>query len=69
MERKKVSYVERESEDGSFSPHIYDKKLIKKLETVCMATGTNRTHYVIDAIRDKVEKDLKKVKSQCKELI
>lgn len=53
MARKKVSYLERESEDGSFSPHIYDRKLIKKLETVCMSTGTNKTHYVIDAIREK----------------
>lgn len=61
---RKVNYIERESQDGSFSPHIYDKKLVKKIDAVCMIKGINRTHYIINAIREKVEKDINDLKDK-----
>ena len=64
MRTRKVNYLEGESKDGSFSPHIYDRKLVKKIETICMIKGINRTHYVIDIINAQVEKDLKDLQSK-----
>ena len=69
MGTRKVNYLEAESKDGSFSPHINDRKLVKKIETVCMVKGINRTHYVINAIRLQVEKDLKEIQERNKRIL
>jgi len=69
MRTRKVSYIERESEDGSFTPHIYDKKLVKKIEAICMIKGINRTHYVVNAIKSVVEKDLLELQEREKNVL
>lgn len=61
---RKVNYIERESQDGSFTPHIYDKKLVKKIDAVCMIKKINRTHYITNIIKENVDKDLQELQER-----
>lgn len=55
---REFNYKNTISKYGDFSARITDKKLVKELEAYCLITNTNKTKYVIEAIREKLMFDI-----------
>ena len=43
---------------------IKDKKLLQYLDAYCIITGTKQSDYILQAVKDKLQKDLKSFKVQ-----
>ena len=63
MNKREFNYKNQISKNGEFSPHITDKKLVKELDAYCLIPNTNKTKYVINAIKVCLEKDMRKLKN------
>lgn len=62
MSKREFNYKNQVSKTGEFSPHITDKKLCKELDAYCLITNTNKTKYVVNAVKQRIEEDMKKLK-------
>lgn len=61
------NYKNTTSKYGDFSARITDRKLVKELEAYCLITNTNKTKYVIQAIREKLMFDMDDLKTGYKQ--
>ena len=64
---REFNYKNTTSKYGEFSARIKDKKLVKELEAYCLITNTNKTKYVIEAIREKLMFDMDDLKTEYKQ--
>ena len=59
---KNFGYKNTISQNGDFSPHITNRKLVKELDAYCMMVGKNKTKYVEEAVRYKLNIDMEEMK-------
>lgn len=53
---KNIEYKNTKSKSGEFTAHI-NKDINKKLDDYCFAKSVNKTSYVCEAVRIKLEQD------------
>ena len=62
-----IKYKNTINKEGVFNTKITDKDIVKQLDAICLFTNQNKTKYIKEAVKEKLNNDFQFIREMLKE--